>query len=292
MRYSSLIFLFFILACQQESNFNEPLKPLSVEDKITSDTASFIGEDVILVKDTLNTEVFENVTDKNEKIKTVNGVEITFVERGSGFNLEKGNVVKIKYQGKLPDGKVFDSSDMIGQSLPFYIGIGMSVKGWDEALVKMRTGDKAIIKVPSKLGYGKAGYGKLIPPNTDLTFEMEIVELMKPEVTPSGLLFYRTLAKHGQSPVDGQSVTIHFYGWIKSTGKLFDASHMNGKPYTYVLGKGKSIPAWNEALKMMRKGEKAILDVPAVLGYGGYGVPELVPVDADLVYNIELLDFK
>lgn len=283
-----------VAACKSDSNFEDAktLKADKNDSTALSDTATFIGDEVVLTKDTLDTKAFENVDASQEKIRTAGGVEIQFVSRGNGFTIEKGSVIRIKYQGKLPDGKVFDSSDLIGQALPFYVGIGMSVKGWDEALMKMRTGDKAIVKIPSKMAYGKSGYGKLIPPNTDLTFDMEIVELMEPEVTASGLQFYKTVEKPGLPPVEGNEVTIHYYGWLKDNGKLFDASHRTGKPYSYVLGKGKSIPAWNEALKMMNKGEKAILVVPAALGYGEIGVPELVPVNADLVYSIELINVK
>ena len=93
-------------------------------------------------------------------------------------------------------------------------------------------------------------------------------------------------------PVEGETVTIHFYGWLRDSGKLFDASHMNGKPYTYVLGKGRSIPAWNEALKKMHKGDKVILVVPPDLAYGEEGIPELVPSNSTLVYQLELLDVQ
>jgi FK506-binding protein 9/10 len=248
-----------------------------------------VADSSIMKKEKVDSVAFTAET--VQTLKTPGGVKISFVERGTGNSIQKGDVVRLKYQGRLPDGKIFDSSDLIGGSLPFYVGIGMSVKGWDESLLLMKVGDKAKLEVPANLAYGKKGYGTLIPPNTDLTFDMEVTELMKPEITESGLHFYKTLEKKGANAKEGQNVSIHFYGWLQS-GKLFDASHFYGKPYDFVLGKGKAIEGWNEALKKMKPGEKAILVVPPSLGYGEAGIAELVPPNSTLVYNVELISAK
>lgn len=248
-------------------------------------------DSLIIRKDVLDTNAFRKETQK--ELKSPGGVEIEILERQpDGLSIRKGDVVKIKYQGKLPDGKVFDSSDMIGMALPYYVGVNMSVKGWDEALLLLQTGDKARVKVPSRLAYGKKGYGKLIPPNTDLLFEMEITEMLKGEKRNSGLQFYKTVEKSGDFIQDGNTVSMHFYGWIFSNGKLFDSSHRNGKAHEFVLGQGKSLPCWDEALKLMRKGEKAFIFSPSELAYGQNGIPELVPANADLVFSIDIVDVK
>lgn len=227
-----------------------------------------------------------------QQYKSAGGVIVDVIHANpTGSSIEYGSVVKINYKGYLPDGKPFDSNELIGMPLPFFVGVGMSVKGWDEALPLIKAGEKARIKVPSKLAYGKKGYGKLIPPDTDLTFDMEIVEKMKPKITASGLEFYKTLEKKGTSPNDSSMVTIHYYGWVKG-GKLFDSSHMNGKPYTFHMSSGRAIKGWKECLKMMSPGEKAFVVVPSSLGYGETGIPELVPANATLIYSLELLEVK
>jgi len=227
-----------------------------------------------------------------QQLKTAGGVIVEIIDaKPSASSIEKGNVVCINYKGYLPDGKIFDSNELIGMPLPFYVGVGMSVKGWDEALPLLKVGEKARIKVPAKLAYGKKGYGKLIPPDTDLTFDMEIVEKRKPLITESGLHFYKTFEKKGDKPTDASTVTIHYYGWIHG-GKLFDSSHMNGKAYTFNMSTGRAIKGWTEALKMMAPGEKAFLVVPPGLGYGEAGIPELVPANSTLIYSIELLEVK
>lgn len=225
-------------------------------------------------------------------MKTAGGVIVEIlVPKPNALSVEKGSVITLNYKGYLPDGKIFDSNELIGMPLPFYVGVGMSVKGWDEALPLLKVGEKARIKVPAKLGYGKKGYGKLIPPDTELTFDMEIVEKRKPVTTESGLQFYKTFEKKGDKPTENSTVTIHYYGWVQG-GKLFDSSHMNGKAYTFDLATGRAIKGWVEALKMMSPGEKAFIVVPPDLGYGEAGIPELVPANATLVYNIELLEVK
>ena len=247
---------------------------------------SAVADTVELQKELTDSAAFKK--DPLQSLTTHGGVKINFIERGNGSSLQKGDVVKIKYTGRLKDGKIFDSSDMMGRSLPFYIGIGMSVKGWDEALVLMRAGDKAKLEIPASLGYGKKGYGKLIPPNAELFFDLEVVEKMEPEITDGGLYFYKTLEKDGEHAKEGQTAKIHYYGWLEN-GKQFDASYFYGKTYDFVIGKGKAIEGWNIALKKMTAGEKAIIVVPPSLGYGNSGIPELVPPNSTLIYNLELV---
>lgn len=269
----------------------EKADSIGVKHQDTSINATLPDIDSMLQKDVMDTTVFDQKSVK--ELRSPGGVSIEILERTEqGSSIGKGDVVRIKYKGKLPDGTVFDSSDPIGMPLPYFVGVNMSVKGWDDALPLLQTGDKVRMKVPAKLGYGKKGYGKLIPPNTDLVFEMEIVDKMKGDKRPSGLIVYRTVERSGALIKDAQSVSIHFYGWIYSTGKLFDSSHQYGKTHDLVIGLERTLPCWDEALKTMRKGEKAILFSPAALAYAEKGIPEVVPANADLVFSIEVVDVK
>jgi FKBP-type peptidyl-prolyl cis-trans isomerase len=286
--------ILFLAACGGGSGKGPKGQKMEVPESVTDSLKNAeIPEidSVLLGKDMLDTTVFQQSAET--KTTTKNGVRIEFLERSeNGQPIVSGEMVKLKYKGKLPDGKVFDSSDMLGMALPYFVGVKLSVKGWDEALLKMKTGDKVRMVVPSKMAYGKKGYGKLIPPNTDLTFEMEVLEKIEPKVTSSGLKFFKTLEKSGEMAKDGQTVVIHFYGWLQSNGEQFDSSHLNGKPYEFILGKGRSLPCWDEAIRMMRKGEKAFIVSPPELAYGANGIPELVPPNATLIYNLELMEIK
>lgn len=292
-RISFLWMIAFLAACGGGGKSPKGQKmavPESVSDSVKNAEMPEI-DSVMIKKDMLDTTVFQQTAET--KLTTKNGVKIEFLERSeNGSAIASGDMVKLKYKGKLPDGKVFDSSDMLGMALPYFVGVKLSVKGWDEALMKMKTGDKVRLLVPSKMAYGKKGYGKLIPPNTDLTFEMEVLEKIEPKVTSTGLKFFKTLEKAGEMAKDGQTLVIHFYGWLQSNGEQFDSSHLSGKAYEFVLGKGKSLPCWDEALRMMRKGEKAFIVSPPELAYGANGIPELVPPNATLIYNLELIDIK
>ena len=88
---------------------------------------------------------------------------------------EYGDTVKVKYEGKFLDGKIFDSSG--DESVEFQIG--QVIKGWNEALINMSKGEKKTIIVPPELGYGAMGYPGVIPPNSYLVFKIELLDFHK-----------------------------------------------------------------------------------------------------------------
>jgi len=95
--------------------------------------------------------------------------------QGNGAPIRKGMTVQMHYTGKLTkNGRQFDSS--VGRKpLTFRYGAGEVIKGWDVGMEGMREGGKRTLNIPSALGYGKRGAGKDIPPNSDLTFEVQLV---------------------------------------------------------------------------------------------------------------------
>jgi len=108
------------------------------------------------------------------------GVWKTVLAAGDGKHFPKnGDTVTIHYTGKLTNGgKIFDSSWWHhGQPMVTQIGVGKVIKGWDEGVVKMSLGEKAVLKMTSDYGYGATGGGDVIPPNADLTFEVELVHI-------------------------------------------------------------------------------------------------------------------
>ncbi len=90
----------------------------------------------------------------------------------------KGQKIKAHYTGKLADGSVFDSSVSRGQPLEFVVGVGQVIRGWDEGMLQLTVGQKAILTCPPDYAYGAAGAGGVIPPNATLTFEVELVEIV------------------------------------------------------------------------------------------------------------------
>ena len=107
---------------------------------------------------------------------TPSGLKYVVVEEGTGSATPaKGTMVKAHYTGKLLDGTKFDSSHDRGEPISFPVGEGRVIKGWDEAFLSMKKGEKRILIIPSKLGYGPSGRGP-IPPNATMVFDVELVD--------------------------------------------------------------------------------------------------------------------
>ena len=96
---------------------------------------------------------------------------------GNGATAEAGQDVVIHYVGRLADGTQFDSSRARRDPLDFALGAGDVIKGLDEGLPGMKVGGKRKLIIPSKLGYGAAGAGGVIPPNATLVFEVELIDV-------------------------------------------------------------------------------------------------------------------
>ena len=108
------------------------------------------------------------------------------------------------------------------------------------------------------------------------------------KATPSGLQYKIVKQGSGASPKDGASVTVHYTGWLLD-GTKFDSSKDGGSPATFRIGE--VIEGWNEALKSMKKGETRLLVIPPELGYGERGYPGVIPGNAFLVFEVELISF-
>jgi peptidyl-prolyl cis-trans isomerase A (cyclophilin A) len=94
-----------------------------------------------------------------------------------GKSPSKGQKVTVHYMGKLPNGRVFDSSYQRKDPISFYLGEGQVIEGWDEGISLLKTGEKATFVIPSHLAYGSSGAGDVIPPNATLIFEVELVKI-------------------------------------------------------------------------------------------------------------------
>jgi cyclophilin family peptidyl-prolyl cis-trans isomerase len=111
-----------------------------------------------------------------EAITTQSGLMYVIKEKGAGENPLKGAQVKVHYTGKFLDGKVFDSSVERNSPIEFTLGVGKVIKGWDQAILTMKKGEKRILLIPHWLAYGKNGYPGAIPPESHLIFDVELIE--------------------------------------------------------------------------------------------------------------------
>ena len=111
---------------------------------------------------------------------TASGLTIVSVAPGEEkIVAANGDTVFVHYTGKLQNGTTFDSSHQRGEPIPFVLGQSQVIKGWDEGIAGMKIGEKRQLIIPPGLGYGEKGAGTVIPPNATLTFDVELVGLIR-----------------------------------------------------------------------------------------------------------------
>jgi len=109
--------------------------------------------------------------------------------------------------------------------------------------------------------------------------------------TQSGLQYQDLVVGTGAEAIAGKSVSVHYTGLLQD-GSKFDSSLDRGQPFTFTLGAGQVIPGWDEGVAGMKVGGKRKLVVPPDLGYGAQGYPPVIPANATLIFEVELLEVK
>jgi len=113
--------------------------------------------------------------------------------------------------------------------------------------------------------------------------------------TPSGLKYIDVKAGTGASPKTGQTCVMHYTGWLYDNGKKgakFDSSVDRGQPFEFPIGTGRVIKGWDEGVASMKVGGKRTLIIPPELGYGARGAGGVIPPNATLMFDVELLAIK
>lgn len=151
-----LIALFSLAACGDEDAPAENTEAGAEEDEDVTEASAECSEEVVT---------------------TESGLQIEDIECGEGDEAETGQLVSVHYVGTLEDGTQFDSSRERGEPFEFPLGGGQVIQGWDEGVVGMKVGGLRRLTIPPELGYGQAGAGEVIPPNSTLIFEIELLEV-------------------------------------------------------------------------------------------------------------------
>lgn len=113
----------------------------------------------------------------------------------------------------------------------------------------------------------------------------------KQVTTASGLKYVDVKVGTGASPVKGKQVKVHYTGTLEN-GKKFDSSVDRNEPFSFVIGVGQVIAGWDEGVMSMKVGGKRKLTIPANLGYGARGAGGVIPPNATLLFDVELLDVQ
>jgi peptidylprolyl isomerase len=112
---------------------------------------------------------------------------------------------------------------------------------------------------------------------------------------PSGLKYQDEVVGTGPEPKAGQQVTVQYTGWLDEggkKGKKFDSSRDRNQPFSFPLGAGQVIKGWDEGVATMKTGGKRTLIIPPQLGYGARGAGGVIPPNATLIFDVELLGAK
>ena len=113
----------------------------------------------------------------------------------------------------------------------------------------------------------------------------------KMEKTASGLQYTDTKVGTGASPKAGQTAVVHYTGWLLD-GTKFDSSRDRGQPFQFALGRGQVIKGWDEGVATMKVGGTRTLIIPPELGYGSRGAGGVIPPNATLKFDVELLEVR
>jgi FKBP-type peptidyl-prolyl cis-trans isomerase FklB len=151
-----------VTSCQTEPKI--PAIPLPTQQSISATTAAFAP--------------ISTSPDASGKFTTTSGLQYRVLSSGpaGGRSPTYFDSVLVHYRGTLTDGTVFDSS--IDRGVPASFGVGQVIAGWTEALKLMKPGDKWMLYIPSRLAYGRQAIGGKIPPNSDLIFEVELLQII------------------------------------------------------------------------------------------------------------------
>ena len=109
--------------------------------------------------------------------------------------------------------------------------------------------------------------------------------------TASGLQYTDIAVGKGPVPTPGQTVVVHYTGTLEN-GTKFDSSRDRGEPFSFALGQGQVIPGWDEGLASMHIGGRRWLHIPSKLAYGERGAGGVIPPNAPLIFDVELLSVK
>jgi len=122
------------------------------------------------------------------------------------------------------------------------------------------------------------------------------IDLSKAETTSTGLMYIEQEAGNGETPARGKKVVVHYTGYLAeegfTRGKKFDSSRDRNQPFSFTIGVGQVIKGWDEGVAKMSVGTKSTLIIPPDLGYGARGAGSVIPPNATLIFDVELLDIK
>ncbi|CAA2935373.1 70 kDa peptidyl-prolyl isomerase-like [Olea europaea subsp. europaea] len=230
-----------------------------------------------------------------EKSIGTKGLLKTILQKGNSWQTPiPGDEVEVHYSVRLQDGEYFDSSRNKGTPFVFKLGQCEVIKGCDEGISTMRKGERAVFTIPPDLAYGEAGSPPMVPPNSTLIFDVELIS-WNPirDITGDGGIL-KKITREGDgwaTPNDADEVLVKYEARCEK-GTVISKS--DGLEFS--LNNGYLCSAMSKAVKTMRKGEKAELSVKFSYGLrhseDGISTIDGVPPYSNLIINLELISWR
>jgi peptidylprolyl isomerase len=275
-----------IAACGGDDSSTTTEAPSSTEASATSDPADLTDEPTVSLPAEIPTELV-----------------ITDITEGEGEEASEGSTVYVYYVGVLSeDGKRFDGN--FGSD-PFAVtlGTGAVIKGWDTGLLGMKVGGRRQLDIPADLAYGSAGSGEAIPPDSAISFIVDVVAIVPPidaadapEITIEGaenvdaLVSDDLVVGEGDEAKTGSNVLVHIIAFNGATGEELASTWGDPSPVALLLEEGGSLPGLVEGIPGMKVGGRRQITIPFADAFGTEGNSNMkLPASTDLVVVVDLL---
>ena len=272
-------------------------------------------EELDYVETAYDKEIKTFLEDKSWKPeRQESGLYIYVENEGSAEKPTLDSYLTLSYEGRLLDGTVFDGTN--GEAISFPFPVAGLIPGWQEGIPSFGKGGNGKLVIPPDLGYGERQAG-LIPPNSILVFDIEIVDFSNeppapeidmsvdysPEIeeyiaaegleggekTETGMYIFAEDYGSDEKPDNNSYLTLNYEGYLLD-GSSFDGT--GGTPTTFSFPLGQTIYGWQEGIPYFGKGGKGKLIIPPYIGYGpDEAAGGKIPGNSVLVFDIEIIDW-